>query len=101
MTDQTITTDTASEPGQDRVDLATYDAQRHAALPGVQAPLVAYAPGGHLHPGSWVPPEQGVAVPADPEPDPTPEPVAPVAAREPAREPAADGQFARSYLVNE
>ena len=102
MTDQTTTADPASEP-HDPVLAATYDAQRHAALPGVQAPLVAYAPGGHLHPGSWVPPEQGVTVPADPEPelDPTPEPAAPVAAREPAREPARDGQFARSYPVSE
>jgi hypothetical protein len=99
MTDQTTMADPASEP-HDPVAAATYDAQRHAALPGVQAPFVAYAPGGHLSPAAWVPPEQGVAVVADPEPepDPTPEAAVPVAAREPAPEPAADGQFARSYL---
>jgi len=92
-------TDTDGAPELNRVLMATYDAQAHAALPGVEAPLVAYAPGGHLHPGPGAPVTEVLApVVPEPEPDPTPEPAAPAAAREPVREPAPDGQFARGYL---
>jgi hypothetical protein len=94
MSDEIVTEVPASSPSL--VDQATHDARLHAALPGVEAPLVAYAPGGHLHPAPVNTNPVEVAQ-ADPEPEvvpePAPEPAAPEPVREPAPEPARDGEF--------